>query len=147
MSDIDLRHASAADFPALADLMTELGYPTSIDEIGVRMEAIRERKDFATFVAEADGRVAGMICVTVTPALYRSGLGGAIVALVVSSAFRGRGVAPLLVEHGERWLIDSGADRATVNPSIAREDAHRLYSRLGYAHTGMRFTKALDRAS
>jgi GNAT superfamily N-acetyltransferase len=147
MSDIEIRHASAADFPALADLMTELGYPTSIEEISVRMAAIRDRKDFATFVAEADGEVAGMICVSVTPALYRDGLGGAIVALVVSSAFRGRGVAPLLVERGERCLLDSGADRATVNPSIARADAHRLYSRLGYAHSGLRFTKALGRAS
>jgi GNAT superfamily N-acetyltransferase len=143
MSDIDIRHASAADLPALAHLMTELGYPTSIDEMAARMDAIRDRKDFATFVAEADGDIAGMICVTVTPALYRDGLGGAIVALVVSSAFRGRGVAPLLVARGEGWLIDNGADRATVNPSIAREDAHRLYSRLGYAHSGLRFTKAL----
>ena len=140
---MDVRHATAADLPALAHLMTELGYPTSMEEMAVRMESIRDRTDHATFVADANGVAAGMIGVSVSPSLYRRDLQGAIVALVVSPEFRGRGIAALLVDRGERWLRDSGARRATVNPSIHRQDAHRLYTRLGYEHTGLRFSRSL----
>jgi GNAT superfamily N-acetyltransferase len=123
--------------------MAELGYPTAPEEMAARLEVLERRVDFATFVAEADGTVAGMIGVTVSPSLYRSDLLGAIVALVVSSEFRGRGIAARLVDQGEQWLRDAGARRATVNPSAHREDAHRLYARLGYEATGVRFSKAL----
>ena len=140
---MDIRPATVADAPALAPLMAELGYPTTAEEMAARLEVLRGRADFATFVAEADGAVAGMVGVTVSPSLYRSDLLGAIVALVVSSEFRGRGIAARLVERGEQWLRDAGTRRATVNPSIHRAEAHRLYERLGYAATGVRFSKAL----
>lgn len=140
---MDIRPATAADAPALAPLMAELGYPTSAEAMAARLEVLRSRADFATFVAEADGAIAGMVGVTVSPSLYRSDLLGAIVALVVPSEFRGRGIAALLIERGEQWLRDAGARRATVSPSTHREDAHRLYARLGYEATGVRFSKPL----
>lgn len=145
MSGMETRHATAADGPALAQLMTGLGYPTSTEEMAARMEALRGRTDHAAFVAEADGVIAGMVGVSVSPSLYRSDLQGAIVALVVSSRFRGRGIGALLVGRGDQWLRDSGATRATVNPSLHREDAHRFYARLGYEHTGLRLSRTLDR--
>ncbi len=123
--------------------MGELGYPSTAEDLARRMAAILPREDFATLVAEADGEVAGLICVTVVPSLYRTDPPGAITALVVSSAFRGRGVARLLIDAGERWLRDRGVRYATVNPSTHRTDAHHLYTRLGYAATGTRFSKAL----
>lgn len=141
---MDVRPSTAADLPVLANLLAELGYPTAPEQLAARMAVIEARADFGTFVAELDGLVAGMISVSVSPSLLRSEPNGAIVALVVSSAFRGRGVAPALIERGERWLREHGANRATVNPSIHREPAHRLYTRLGYEHTGLRLTKALD---
>lgn len=140
---MEIRPATAADAPALAPLMAQLGYPATPEEMAARLETLRGRPDFATFVAEADGVIAGMVGVTVSPSLYRSDLLGAIVALVVSSEFRGRGIAASLVDRGERWLRDAGAQRATVNPSAHRGDAHRLYARLGYEATGVRFSKAL----
>ena len=141
---MEVRHATAADSSALAYLMTELGYPTSTEEMATRMEAIRDRPDYATFVADANGVIAGMVGVSVSPSFYRSDLHGAIVALVVSSEFRGCGIGALLVDRGEQWLRETGAKRATVNPSAHREDAHRLYTRLGYEHTGLRFSKMLN---
>lgn len=143
--DIEVRPAHLSDEVGLAPLMAELGYPTSPTELAVRLATILGREDFATFVAEVDGTAAGMICVTAAPSLYRDGLQGAIVVLVVSSAFRGRGLASALIERGESWLANSGARRATVNPSVHRGDAHRLYIRHGYEATGTRFTKTLER--
>lgn len=139
-----IRQAISTDCVALAGLMTELGYPTSTDEMAARMQIIADRVDHATFVADANGAIAGMIGLQISPSLYKNDPEAAIVALVVSSAFRGQGVAGLLVERGERWLFTSGAIRVSVKPSLHREDAHRLYKRLGYEHTGARFTKTLS---
>src|SRR5262245_39651812 len=141
---MQVRHAIAADVPALAHLMSELGYPTSLEEMDARMRGVRDRTDYAAFVAEANGVVAGMIGVCVSPSFYHTDPDGAIVALVVSSEFRGRGIGALLVGRGEEWLRERGVKRVTVKPSTHRENAHRLYARLGYEHTGLRFSKTID---
>lgn len=142
----EIRNVNLEDGALLAPLIAELGYPTSPERLAGRLATIQERRDFATLLAESNGVIAGVICVTLVPSLYRDGLQGAIVALVVSSAFRGRGLGKLLVERGECWLAENGAQRLTINPSTHRQDAQRLYTRLGYEATGTRFTKALPGA-
>ncbi|MCM2451958.1 GNAT family N-acetyltransferase [Agrobacterium vitis] len=127
----------------LANLMTELGYPSSVEDIAMRMDVMAGRDDYAAFVSVDQTIVSGMIGLSVSPSFYRSGLGGAIIALVVSPDFRGRGIAASLIAYGEQWLRDRGADRVTINPSNHRLPAHRLYHRLGYENSGIRFTKAL----
>jgi GNAT superfamily N-acetyltransferase len=145
MSGIVLRTATLSDVEELARLMAELGYPATSEDMATRFERVNDRNDYATFVADEDGAIAGMIGLYVSPTLYRDDLDGAIVALVVSSDFRGRGIAGLLIDHGERWLYERGARLVSVKPSARREDAHRLYERCGYEHTGLRFTKVLGR--
>lgn len=144
MSGIKVRTATLSDAEELAKLMAELGYPTASDRMTARLGRLSDREDYAIFVADEDGAVAGMIGLSVVPTLYRDDLDGAITALVVSSDFRGKGIAGLLIGHGERWLYDRGARLATVKPSSRREEAHRLYQRCGYQHTGLRFTKVLE---
>ncbi|CAM5542304.1 Aminoalkylphosphonate N-acetyltransferase [Mycolicibacterium aubagnense] len=141
---MEIRPAISRDVSSLAHLMTELGYPTSTEEMAARMAALVDRTDHAVFVAVEGALAAGMIALSTSPSLYRDDPQGAIVALVVSSRFRGRGVGALLVEYGESWLRQNGVSYVTVKPSVHREDAHRLYSRLGYEHTGLRFSKNLD---
>lgn len=60
MSEIRVRDYADGDVAALARLVTELGYPTSVEQMSQRMARIK-RNDFATFVAEAAGHVVGMI--------------------------------------------------------------------------------------
>lgn len=144
MSGIKVRAATPLDVEELARLMAELGYPTTSEKMAARLERVSDRQDYATFVADEDGAIAGMIGLFVSPTLYRDDLDGVISALVVSSDFRGRGIAGLLIDHGERWLYDRGARLVSVKPSTRREDAHRLYKRCGYEHTGLRFTKVLE---
>ncbi|RWB53802.1 MAG: GNAT family N-acetyltransferase [Mesorhizobium sp.] len=98
---MEIRNASPADIPSLAHLMTELGYPTSTEEMGSRVALIRSRTDHAIFVADKNGVVAGMIGVSISPSLYQSDPQGAIIALVVSSDFRGQG----------NWRLFGGAWR------------------------------------
>lgn len=141
--DVETRRAVPGDAPCLAHLMTELGYPTSIDEMAARMAALTGRADHAVFVMVHEAVAAGMVAVSASPSLFSNDPQGAIIALVVSSRFRGRGIGALLVERGEKWFRENGIGYVTVKPSRHREDAHRLYARLGYEHSGLRFSKSL----
>jgi len=50
-----------SDAPALASLMCELGYETTIAEMRQRLKSILSDKGFRTFVAETDAQICGMI--------------------------------------------------------------------------------------
>jgi GNAT superfamily N-acetyltransferase len=138
-----VRPAHEGDVSALARLMGELGYPTSDAQMTARFAVIAARDDIATFVAELDGAVVGMISVSVSPSLYRADMAGAITALVVLPEARGHGTAPALMAAGEQWLREHGCEKVSVQPSSSRTGAHRFYEKLGYANTGIRFTKSL----
>jgi N-acetylglutamate synthase-like GNAT family acetyltransferase len=56
-----IRDFRQSDIEALAELMGELGYPTSIESMSNRMEAIESNSVNATFVAEIDDKIVGMI--------------------------------------------------------------------------------------
>jgi GNAT superfamily N-acetyltransferase len=140
---MQVRSPTERDVAAMAELAGALGYPTTDEQMAARLSVIAGRSDIATFVADHEGQVVGMLGVSVLPSLYRTDMVGAITVLVVSERFRGRGAAPALVAAGEEWLRAHGCDKVSVQPSISRASAHRVYERLGYTHTGMRFTKAL----
>ncbi len=59
--DLTVRAPEIGDMEALADLMTQLGYPTRTSEMQMRMETILTNKHYATFVAVSGGKVCGMI--------------------------------------------------------------------------------------
>jgi hypothetical protein len=60
MREIKIRDAGEGDIEALADLMTELGYPTAVEEMGRRFEEISADPSYRTLLAERDGQVLGM---------------------------------------------------------------------------------------
>lgn len=70
---------------------------------------------------------------------------GRIVALVVTEAFRIRGIGRRLLRHAEDLLVDGNAGQIVVNCALDREDAHAFYDGAGYARIGLRFVKRTSR--
>jgi aminoglycoside 6'-N-acetyltransferase I len=136
-----VQHASLADADALAGLVTELGYPTSHEEMRARLAQMLPRPDYSTLVGVVDNAVAGFIGLTVRPSYTADGLQGQIVALSVSRSFRRRGVGRALVEAAESLLFRRGAVAVVVTTANHRADAHAFYERLGYVFTGRRYRK------
>ena len=60
MDELRIRAAKTEDVGALANLMTELGYPSSIEDMGRRFEGISADPSYETLVAEREGVVLGM---------------------------------------------------------------------------------------
>ena len=141
--EITLRPAAPEDGPAVATLITNLGYPTTAEQMAARLNRIAEQEAYATFVALGDGTLLGVIGVSHSLCYESDAPAGRILALSVDPQAQGRGVGAALVERAEAWLKARGATVVIVNSRHERQAAHRFYERQGYAATGLRFKKTL----
>jgi GNAT superfamily N-acetyltransferase len=141
--DVSIRRAEMADAAALADLMTQLGYPTRASEMEMRMETIRSDKNYATFVAVSEGKVCGMIGTFTCYSYEHNNPGGRILALVVSEKVRGKGVGRALIAAAEADFAQRNVRRVAVNTRFERTKAHEFYEGVGYEKNGFRLVKEL----
>ena len=138
-----IRCAEEGDAAALAELMTQLGYPTTAEEMRERLDAILRHSNFATFVAVEEDEVCGMIGLSASLSYERNESGGKIIVLVVHERMRGRGIGRALLAAAEDHFARAGIRRVVVTSRFEREGAHAFYESLGYTRTGMRFVKEL----
>jgi GNAT superfamily N-acetyltransferase len=143
MTDLAIREAKTTDAADLARLVSQLGYPSTEQDMAERLEALAGKPEYVLFVAESSGRVVGLVGAFLGYALEFSGPWGRLMGLVVDEPFRGQGIGRRLMERIEAWLRDHGATRLTLTSGKQRTEAHRFYRRLGYEETGLRFVKRL----
>jgi ribosomal protein S18 acetylase RimI-like enzyme len=142
--DLTIRLAEINDVAVLAQLMCELGYETTKSEMQMRMERIAADERYRTFVAVRNDKVCGMIATLTHPSYEHNDLSGRIVALVILSTMRRRGIGRALISTAEKDFAQRGIRRVALNTRLAREDAHKFYESLGYERNGFRFTKDLS---
>ena len=138
-----IRSAAKADAAAIAELMTELGYPTTAEAMRDRLNALMPDVSYVTLVAETDGHIVGMIGGTTGYYYEKDGLYARLLVLCVSSQARGSGIGAQLVDALEQWAVSRGARDIVVNSAFHRTRAHAFYERLGYVGTGVRMVKTL----
>lgn len=139
---LDIRDARQEDAPALAALVTELGYPVAGDTIAGRMAALHAAGE-TVLVAARGATPVGLLTVHVTPVLHRPTPVGRLTMLVVAERERGNGVGRALVAAAERILAARGCALVEVTSNRRRTDAHAFYERLGYDVTSLRFGKSI----
>jgi GNAT superfamily N-acetyltransferase len=141
-TEILLRPAHEADAADLARLSEQLGYPITSERARARLR--EASADHALIVAEADGRVAGLIELRRVRAVmaWRQ---VEIFALVVDDVHRGHGIGSRLIEEAERWAYDLRCGKVRVRSDASRGEAHSLYRERGYesTRTEMLFEKQL----
>ncbi len=95
-------------------------------------------------VAEADGTVVGMLQITFIPGLSRKGSWRANVEAVrVAAELRSRGIGAQLMAQAEQLARERGCRLVQLTSDLQRADAHRFYTRLGYAASHAGFKKPL----
>jgi len=140
-----LRPARLEDAPALALLASQLGYPSTTEDIDSRLALILPDPTQLIAVAEVSGQVVAWI----HAALYLTLESGAAVelrGLVVDEKLRGQGLGRALTERAEEWARERGAHVIRLRSNVIRDGAHAFYQRLGYAivKTQHAFRKNLD---
>lgn len=143
MVSIAIREATIADSDQLAQLVSELGYPTSSSQMHVRLESILGDHDYQTLVACDGDQTVGFIGIRVGPLYESDDLYGQIMALAVVSVRQRSGIGRMLMQAAETILVQRGARVLVVTSGNQRTDAHAFYEKNGYTFTGRRFKKSL----
>jgi GNAT superfamily N-acetyltransferase len=142
-SACDIRVATIDDAESIAELITQLGYPTTGAAMHRRLEAIAGDSSYATLVAVEGGSVVGLAAGRLGHYYEKDGTYCQLAALSVASGARRQGIGKQLVEAVERWGRDNGARAVVVTTALHRDGAHAFYERCGYSRTGFRFVKDL----
>lgn len=144
-AQVNIRPIHSGDADAVAELVTQLGYERTAEQVRYWVEALGSRPEQATFVAELNGEVVGWIDVSLAWHL-QSDVFGLIGGLVIRDGVRGEGIGRRLCARAEEWSRGQGAKKIRVTSRSTREDAHRFYLRDGYQQTkiSMVFEKTLE---
>jgi hypothetical protein len=125
---VGVRHAAAADAAAIAVLMTQLGYPCSVDDAAARLGYWLADPMSRVLVAERGGVVIGCLPLHALTYLERTGRWARIESLVVGRSARGTraGAALMSARKGRRagggawrWRSPAPAPAMTPMPSTS----------------------------
>jgi ribosomal protein S18 acetylase RimI-like enzyme len=132
-----------ADAKEVARLIGGLGYRTSADQMGGRLDAILRDDDYDTLVACQGHVIVGVIGTRIGPLYEDDGQYGQIMVLAVAPDQQRRGVGRMLIHAAESNLVARGARVLVVASGNHRTDAHAFYEMCGYAFTGRRHKKVI----
>ena len=142
---VRIRAATEDDAARIAELSSQLGYPSTREDILRRMRSLAPAASHALMVAETPGvDVIGWVHVSLNP-LVESDLRAEINGLVVAEGQRSLGAGRLLLEEAERWARERGCRMVSLRSNVIRDRAHKFYERNGYQHykTQKAFRKVL----
>lgn len=127
-----VRPATSEDAYRIAELSSQLGYPSAVDEIRGRLENLAALPDHAILIcAGPDESIMGWVQVSRMLWLisgWRAEIGG----LVVEESQRRRGVGRRLVAEAEAWAKRKGCEVIQVRSNVVREPARGFYENNRY---------------
>lgn len=138
-----LRHACAADAPALVGLLAQLGYAGTEACVDRRVRQLLAHPDALLLVAEADGLVLGFMSLHFIPQLALAGDFCRLSYLCVHESARGLGIGAIFESRAVEEARRRGCDRIELHSHERRKDAHRFYFREGYEESPKYLMKRL----
>jgi RimJ/RimL family protein N-acetyltransferase len=139
-TDVDVRRARQADLDAVVDLLVEvaaegrwIGSEPPVDR-DQRLRGLHEALDnerAVVLVAEADGHIVGQLF------MDHARYGVANLGMLVSGAWRGRGVGSALLGAGITWARAAGAHKVALQVWPHNAAAIALYEKFGFQHEGV----------
>lgn len=128
---IQIRRAVPTDAPAIIALQAER------DDVRAPAEYIAAYLADATqlervYVAEVDGRIAGMASLQVSPRACDPVPEAELTEIIVGQAFRRRGVGRALLARAEAEAKAQGAVELVLMTAWRNGEAHAFYHALGY---------------
>jgi len=155
--DVRIREAAVSDYDGLCALFEEVDalHVANLPHIFRRPDGrIREREyvlglivdeDVGLFVAEVEAQPAGLVCAILrespdipilVPRRY-----AVIDNLVVSKAFRRRGIGRALMGRAQQWALAQGADSVELTVWGFNQRAVEFYRHLGFETVSHRMAK------
>lgn len=142
---IQVRKYESKDLDTLTELMSDLGSPSTKEEMKDRMKLIQNQSGLFTFVATLNDKVVGMIGVRQNFTYTSNKVITQISALVTKKEYQGQGIGRALIQFIEEWTRNNGSDFLYLTSGIREERtvAHEFYKKNGFDITGYRFVKRI----
>jgi len=125
-----IRKIESTDLPAVTQLLEQLGYTISAQELAKRYEPVAEDRTHAVWVAVSDDQIVGFLHAFGRPALEKPP--EVVIQAMVDHTMRMGGIGARLVEQSERWAKTQGYASIALSSDVDRADAHAFYERLGF---------------
>ncbi|MGE4488055.1 MAG: GNAT family N-acetyltransferase [Kiritimatiellales bacterium] len=137
-----IRPASAADLPAMVRLLQELfsietEFTVDAEKQKCGLQLLLDSSKAGIWVAERRGRLVGMVTVQLMVSTAEGGYSGLLEDLVVSSAYRRRGLGRALLNAAVKWAREQGATRIQLLADARNVPAIIFYRKLDWRQTNM----------
>ena len=140
--DLRIHKARRKDLPEVIALLAQMDGETPLP-LAAAARIHREMSkypSYSCYLALADGSPVGTFTLLVFPTLVHDGRLEALVdGVVVSNAWRGRGIGGAMMAEAMRLAAEAGCYKLALSSNSRREDAHRFYRSLGFRQHGVSF--------
>ena len=142
--DVRIRKLQRTDYQAVAKIWRDiLDIPVTDAEVCETYEKMHGDDRYSTFVAKADGRVAGLVTMVTALAIGHPDGYSKVNGLGVLQEYRRNGIGKMLLKRAEQEAVANGTRYIGLASGFSREDAHRFYEMMGYQKTSYWFRKRL----
>jgi GNAT superfamily N-acetyltransferase len=129
---MSIRNAEITDAAAIAELLTQLGYPSTGQDVRDRLTYWAADQASRVMVADHDNQVTGCLSIHAVPYLERTGRWARVESLVVDQSARGAGIGRSLLHAAENLARTWGCLAVEITSARTRHGAHAFYQRMGY---------------
>ncbi|NBJ88281.1 GNAT family N-acetyltransferase [Acutalibacter sp. 1XD8-36] len=127
-----IRDAILNDAPSLYHLnCVSMGYEYPEEKTAVQLEKLLSSRRDKILVVELDNQVVGYLHLVDYDLLYFGPMKN-IMGIAVDPKHRRMGIGKALLEAGEEWARESGAEGVRLVSGEGRTEAHTFYRALGY---------------
>ncbi|MEY4463769.1 MAG: hypothetical protein RLZZ81_740 [Pseudomonadota bacterium] len=138
MSGVNISLATLDNIPNILPLMSQLGYPSSLDDLTTRFKNFINNDGYGVALASLDNKIVGFIAWSKSILFVSNKTRIHIEALIVDENYKGQQIGKKLIKYLEKVaekyspvIIDlvSGTRRA-------KDGTHIFYKKLGYYNSG-----------
>ena len=141
---VKIRYIQEKDYPEVADIWRDvLDIPVTDACLSETYAKMSEDDRYSTFVAEADGRIVGLVTMVTAMAIGHPNGYTKINGLGVLPEYRSRGIGGMLLKRAEELAVENGTGYVGLASGVKREEVHAFYEHMGYQRTSYWFRKSL----
>jgi GNAT superfamily N-acetyltransferase len=134
INQINIRELSENDLDQLPPLMDTLGYKTSKRVLTKRLNTLKSKEGYNTYVATYKEQIVAFMGLVNVYMWENDGFFIKIQALVVKEGFQRQGIGRLMIDYAKNIGKAEGAAYLLLNSGNrpGREAAHQFYPKMGF---------------
>ena len=140
-----IRELVTDDLPAIAKLLKELGYNTSLAALKQKTADLESDNEYKVLVDIEDENIVGLIALHTMSLFHRDGKIGRITSFVVDESYRGNRASKMLLEASIEFFKQEGCTSCEAAGGMVKSNLRKQFLDHGYKDEDHYLTKAFRR--